>query len=344
MYTRPHRLRAGDTVASISLSSGAAAAFPGRYEIGKRQLEETFGLQVIETPHALCDDAFLRANPQARAEDLNWALENPDVRGIFSTIGGDDSVRILPYLDLERIRANPKVFLGFSDASITLTAFLRAGVHAFHGPAILTDLAEAGGIRPYVERSLRRVLFDPAPHDLEAAGVWSEQFLDWAEPQNLSIERDFIPSEGWHWLQGDGNVRGHLLGGSIEALEMLKGTQWWLPVERWEGAILVFETSEEAPPPEVVGRFLRNYGAQGILGKASGMLFARPMRYSMEQRWQLEEEILRILTEFDRQDLPLVTNVDFGHTSPQLTLPLGTRAEIDTEDRRVRLLEPAVQP
>lgn len=79
--------------AAISLSSGLASAVPHRYEAGKRQIEETFGIKVIETPNALRDDEWLYRNPEARADDLHWALENGEVRAIFSTIGGDESVR-----------------------------------------------------------------------------------------------------------------------------------------------------------------------------------------------------------------------------------------------------------
>lgn len=152
---KPPRLRPGDTIAAISLSSGLAAAMPHRYAAGKRQLEATFGVRVVEAPHALHDDDFLYHHPQARAADLHWALTDPEVRGIVSIVGGDESVRVLPHLDLGLISEHPKVFMGFSDATVALTAFLGAGVVAFHGPAVMTDLAENGGIHPFVERRVR---------------------------------------------------------------------------------------------------------------------------------------------------------------------------------------------
>lgn len=341
--TKPERLQPGDTVAAISLSSGAAAMFPRRYQAGKRQIEQAFGLRVIETPHALADDAWLYQNPQARADDLHWALENAEVKGIISTIGGDESVRMLPYLESERIRKHPKVFMGFSDATVTLTAFLNAGVVAFHGPAVLSDLAENTGIHPFVKRSIRGLLFGGEAPTLSEAETWTEEFLDWSDPALQQRRRSFIPNEGWVWLQGQGRVEGRLIGGNIEVLEFLKGTRWWPRAALWQGAILVLETSEEAPPVSYVGRFLRNYGSQGVLGRLSGLLFARPMRYTAEQRWRLYEEIRRILAEFGREDLPVVANMDFGHTSPQMVLPLGCLVEIDPAEKRIALLEAAVR-
>lgn len=93
---------------------------------------------------------------------------------------------------------------------------------------------------------------------------------------------------------------------------------------------------------ELIGRFLRNYGSMGILEKASALLFARPMRYSMEARWRPHAEIRRILLEFGRQDMPVVANMDFGHTSPQMVLPLGCSIRIDSQKKQIKLLEKAV--
>ena len=97
------KLQPGDTVAAISLSWGGPGTFPHRYEAGKRQLQKEFDLKVIETAHALRGAAWLHNNPKARAEDLMSAFADPSIKAIISTIGGDDSIRILPYLDLEEI-------------------------------------------------------------------------------------------------------------------------------------------------------------------------------------------------------------------------------------------------
>lgn len=339
---RPPRLRRGDTVAAISLSSGLAALFPHRYEAGKRQLEETFGVRVVETPNALRDDEWLYRHPEARADDLHWALTEPGVAGIVSTIGGDESVRILPHLDLDLVRANPKVFLGFSDSTVTLTAFLLAGVTSFHGPALMTDLAENAGMHPLVERGVRRALFEAEPFALEPAPEWTEEFLDWADPTLQERRRAFAPSGGWAWLQGAAPAEGRLIGGCVEVLENLKGTAWWPPASLWDGAVLFLETSEEVPAPEQVGRWLRNYGMQGILARLSGLLLARARGYDAGMTDRLYAEVRRVLAEFDRSDLPVVANLDIGHTSPQLTLPVGCRARIDPSARTVVVLEAGV--
>jgi muramoyltetrapeptide carboxypeptidase LdcA involved in peptidoglycan recycling len=160
---KPRALRPGDKVATISLSRGWPSVYPRAYQDGKRQLEEAFGVQVVESRYALKDIPWLAAHPEARAADLMEVLADPSIKGIVSTIGGDDSIRMLPYLDLSVIRENPKVFLGYSDSTITHFAFLRAGVTSFYGPSIMGGFDENGGLLHYMAESVRQVLFEPSP-------------------------------------------------------------------------------------------------------------------------------------------------------------------------------------
>src|SRR4051812_8724976 len=116
---KPKALKPGDKVAIISLSWGGGGELPERYQQGKRQLQATFGVEVVETKHALKSAQWIYENPQARAQDLMEAFADPSIRAIISMIGGDDSCRILRYVDTAIIRQNPKLFLGFSDSTIT---------------------------------------------------------------------------------------------------------------------------------------------------------------------------------------------------------------------------------
>ncbi len=134
---KPRKLQQGQTVAAVTLSWGGPGTFPHRYEVGKRQFEAEFGLRVVEMPHALRDPDWIARNPAARADDLMQAFADPSIAGIVSTIGGDDSIRLLRYLDLDVIRNNPKVFLGFSDTTVTHFAAYRAGLVSFYGPSFM---------------------------------------------------------------------------------------------------------------------------------------------------------------------------------------------------------------
>ncbi|MDV6374330.1 S66 family peptidase [Deinococcus arenicola] len=338
-FVRPARLPPGSRVAALSLSSGFVTEVMGRYQAGVRQVADEFGWEIVAAPNALRGETFLYDHPQVRADDLHWALEHPEMDGLLSIIGGDDSVRLLPFLNLNTIRANPKPFLGFSDGTVTLLAFLRAGVMAYHGPALLTDLAENGGMHPLTVQGIRRALVDqPQPFDLSPAPEWTEHSSDWEDESLQEVRRPFQPGDGWQWLQGSAPAQGHLMGGCLEVLDMLNGTPGWPAPELWRGAVLALETSEDVPTPGQVGYWLRNYAAQGILTHAAGLLLARPKRYTPEMVRELYVWVRRVLREGGREDLPVVANVDFGHTSPQLTLPFGAQVRLDPAAGRITVL------
>ena len=160
---KARKLSPGDRVAAVSLSWGGPGEFPHRYEAGKRQLQEEFGLEVVETRHALRDPEWLHENPLARAEDLMEAFENPGVSGVISTIGGDDSIRILPYLDPGTLRSHPKVFLGYSDTTVTHLALFKAGLVSFYGPSVMAGFAENAGMFAYMVSCVRKTLFSSEP-------------------------------------------------------------------------------------------------------------------------------------------------------------------------------------
>lgn len=343
---KARKLSPGDRVAAISLSWGGPGQFPHRYEAGKHQLEEEFGLEVVETRHALRDPEWLYNNPQARAEDLMEAFEDPSISGVFSTIGGDDSIRLLSHLDLGALRSHPKVFLGYSDTTVTHLALFEAGLVSFYGPSIMAGFAENAGMFPYTVSSVRRTLFSSeVVGGVEPnRGGWTAEELDWAVPENQEKPRRLNPPEEWRFLQGRGVARGRLLGGCLEILEFLRGTEVWPGKDAWQGAILFLETSEEAPSPTVLSRALRVYAAMGILNKLSGILFARPGgNVPVERFCEYEAAIVQVVAgEEGLDDLPLVTRMDFGHTDPMFVLPYGVEAEIDCERKRFSIVESAL--
>jgi muramoyltetrapeptide carboxypeptidase LdcA involved in peptidoglycan recycling len=343
---KPQKLHPGDRIATVSLSWGGPGTFPHRYEAGKRQLQETFGLEVVETVHALKDEDWLHRNPQARADDLMEAFADPSIKAIISTIGGDDSIRLLPYLDLDVIRANPKVFMGYSDTTITHLACFKAGLISFYGPAIMAGFGENGGMFPYMVESVRKTLFstDPIGRIEPNTEGWTVEHLDWADPENQLRKRALTPSSGWQFLQGAGVRRGHLIGGCFEVLDWLRGTDFWPTPEMWQDAILFIETSEEAPPANTVMYGLRVYAAMGILHKLSGILFGRPGGPTPPEKFvEYDQAILRVVAEEEGlTDLPIITRMDFGHTDPIFVLPYGVQAEIDCDTQQFAINESAV--
>ncbi len=325
-YIKPRRLSPGDTVAIVSPSWGGPSLFPATFDLGLINLTERLGLRVTEFPTARMDAGELWRSPEVRAHDINRAFEDPEVNAIIASIGGDDSVRILPFLDLNLIHRNPKVLMGYSDAT-TVLAYLnwRLGLVTYHGPSVMAGLAQMRYLPEAFERHLRAVLMEPeTPVRYEPYAHWCDGYADWSTPGYSGETNPLLPNtEKWKWLQGHGRVEGRLFGGCIEVLECMKGTRFWPDPGFWHGKILFLETSEDKPAVGDVKLMLRNYGMQGILDRVSGLLMGRAAQYSDREKAGLYDGIIDVISgEFGRKDLPVVANMDFGHTDPQLMLPL----------------------
>ena len=122
-WIKPNRLEKGDKVAIVSPSRLSASVFPKLFKLGVDNIRRFFELDPIISPHATLSIEQGYLHPELRAQDLNRAFENREVKGIISAIGGDESVRILQYLDGHVISGSPKFFCGFSDCT-TITAYL----------------------------------------------------------------------------------------------------------------------------------------------------------------------------------------------------------------------------
>ncbi len=240
------------------------------------------------------------------------------------------------------IASNPKIFMGFSDTTVLHFACLTAGLSSFYGPAIMAGFGENGGLFPYMERAVRDCLFSSDPVGaVTPASEWTVEFLDWAKPELQNQKRKLQPALGRHCLQGQGKVQGHLIGGCIDVLPMIFGTSIWPAASTFDEAILFIETSEEGPAPDAIKRIFRNLGVQGVLDRINGILIGRPGGgvTDLQQYDRATQEVVR--DEFAQPDLPILAQMDFGHTDPMCVLPYGALAEIDCDTLSFSILEPA---
>lgn len=339
---KSQKLNIGDTVATVSLSWGGAGDedLLWRYQLGKQRLEEIFGLKVIEMDNTLKGSNYIYDHPEARAKDLMDAFKNPDVKAIFSCIGGDDSIRMLPYIDFNIIKENPKIFIGYSDSTTTHLICYKAGISSFYGPAVITEIAENVKIFDYTEESINKTLFNNEPIGIiSATENWTGERIEWLE-ENKNISKALVPNQGYEFLQGTDIVQGHLFGGCMEVLEMAKGTIIWPDIEEFDDTILFFETSEEMPQPDYILYWLRNYATQGILQKAKAILFGKP--YQGKYYEEYKEVIRKVINEFDLKQIPVVYNMTFGHNEPMFILPYGAMAEVNCVDKTFSILESGV--
>ena len=239
------------------------------------------------------------------------------------------------------IRNNPKIFIGFSDTTITHMMCLKAGISSFYGPSILAGFAENVKMFEYTKHWTEKVLFNnDMIGNIESSSIWTSEYLPWEE-KNKFIARNTQPNNGYELLQGKGVARGNLIGGCMEVLEMIKGTELWPCNDSWDNSIIFFETSEDKPEPRYVEYWLRNYASQGILQKANGIIFGKP--YDNLYYEEYKKVILKVVREeLKLVDLPILYNMNFGHTEPIITIPYGAMAEIDCNKKTFCILDTGV--
>lgn len=338
-------LQPGDRVAIISPSSGLPHLFPWVYEQGLSRMKEIFDLHPIEFPTARQSPEYLSKNPQARAEDINAAFADSSIKAIIATIGENDQIRILPHLNKKIISENPKIFMGYSDCTNLHLFLWNLGITSFYGGAVMTQFAMGGGMHDYTIDSIKKALFNPPIGEVHPATEYSDVDLDWADPENLNKKRPAYKGEGWDWHNNENQlIQGRLWGGCLEVLDLHLSVKSYLPnFEQLEGAVLFIETSEEMPSEGFVYRFIAALAELGLLKKFRAILMGYPKTQfcGMQPPEGREAFILNqkkavqnALRDY-QSDILVVFNMNFGHTDPQIIIPLGGMVSIDGAKKKI---------
>lgn len=341
---KPQRLRKGDKVAIVSLSKGILGEkeFIHKYEIGKKRLEENFGLEVVTMENTLKGIKYLYEHPEKRAEDLMNAFKDKSIKAIICAIGGDDTIRLLPYIDYNVIKENPKIFMGFSDTTANHFMMYKAGLVSYYGPCFICDFAEYVSMYDYTEKAVKELLFGvPEKYEIKKCEYWTNEHISWCAENINKSKTKLIDRKGYEVIQGSGKVVGRLLGGCIDAFPIYNGTEVWPKLEEWKDKILFLETSEDKPNPELLTWYLRNLGAQGIFNVAKGIIVGKPQEEVYYEEYK--EVYKKVMKEFKREDMPILYNVNFGHSSPIGIIPYGIECELDVDNKKITLLESIVE-
>ncbi|MGP3971836.1 S66 family peptidase [Streptomyces sp. 6N223] len=337
----PPKPRPGDKVAVLSPSGGLPELFPLPHELGLRRLAEDFGLEVVEYPGT----RTLRTTPRRRAAELHAAFADPEIRAIVSSIGGEDQITVLPHLDRDLVRANPKPFFGYSDCTNLLAWLAATGVVGYHGGSVMVQFGRPGAMHPVTEASLRAALFTSGPYELREVGAYGDLERPWQDPATFEREPETEPCPGWTWHNGGQVVEGPGWGGDVEVLSwLLMADREIGPPEAYEGWVLFLETDEELPRAAEVYRVLRSMGERGLLGRFAALLIGRAKTQSvLEPRPEAERAtyrhdqraaVLRALAEYAPETMA-VFDVDLGHTDPQQVIPYGGPVRVDGPAGRI---------
>src|SRR5215475_4320397 len=338
---RPPKTRPGDRIAVVSPSFAAAGAFPAVHEQAMRRLTEVTGLIPVEYPTT----RMAGAAPKARAADINAAFADPAVRGVLAVIGGEDQITVIPHLDAELARGDPKPFLGMSD-NTNLHHWLWAnGVASFYGGSSQVHLGPGPGVDDVHARSLRAALVSGGTLEITDPGESEDIGLDWGDPRALSSFGEREPTEPWSWHGPARSVTGRSWGGCLEVIEEIL-TAGRLPFgpDVFDDGVLLIETSEELLPARNVGWIVRSLGERGILAAVGAVLVGRPpvsdftRRPSAAERARLRagqrDVVVELISRYNPEAIVCV-GIPFGHTRPQWILPHGGTITVDGTARRV---------
>ena len=314
ILTVPRKLHRGDTIRVVA--PARSRQFVGEHDYSG-VIDARFaalGLRLTFADHVDERDDFESSPVASRVSDLHAAFADPQVAGILTVIGGFNSNELLPHLDWDLIAANPKIFCGYSDITAVQNAILaRAGLVTYSGPHW-----SSFGMRDHFEQTQRwfaQALFDEGPIDLHPAQAWTDDqwFLD-------QDNRTVHPGQGW-WPLRPGQATGRIIGGNLGTLNLLQGTGY---MPSLGGALLMIEddaTSDADTFARNLTSLLQLPDAIGV----QGLVIGRFQQASGVTRSLLEQIIARQ----DRlEGLPVLGNVDFGHTNPLATFPIGGQAAL----------------
>ncbi len=316
---RPPRLQRGDVVGLIE---------PAGFSDGPEQVEAVkavivaMGLVPRVGAHVGARYGYLAGTDAQRASDINAMYRDDAVRAIFAIRGGWGCARLLPLLDWEVIRSNPKVLIGFSDITALHLAFAaRTGFPTLHAPNA------ANSWQAITWDSLWRLVFSGEAPELRLAPSVAP----------------FLPSDDGKGDSGlvtirSGKARGRLVGGNLSVLSTLMGTPW-LP--DFDNAILFLEEVNEAEYR--IDRMLNQLALSGILGKLAGVIVGQCTRCASGVPGYLGFTVPQLLDQYlSPLGIPVVHGANIGHVGNQLCMPSGARVELDAGAGTLRLLDPIV--
>lgn len=318
----PQVLKAGDEIRIVAPARGLRLIGRDSREIAKARFEE-MGLKVTFGKNTTDEnwDMFGSTDVEKRAEDLNGAFGDKNVKAVFTVIGGSNSNQLLPYLDYELIRQNPKIFCGFSDITALLNGiYAKTGLVTFSGPHFSSLGMKKGA--EYTLENLKKMILGNQKNEIKPSDVWSDDL--WFINQE---DRTFVKNEGWQVINA-GKAEGTIVGGNLGTFDLLLGSPYRPAFEKH--TVLFIEdcfTSEATD----AGSFERNLQAliyQPDFENVSGIVIGRFQKASDVTKEKLEY-IIKSKKALDR--MPVLANVDFGHTTPLLTLPIGGECCLDTE-------------
>lgn len=319
---KPQKLNIGDTIGIVASSLPVFPEFKAQYEKGKKMIED-LGFKIKEGETIGKTRWWMSGTPKEVAGDINAMFADNEVKAIMAQTGGYSAISVIEHLDYDLIAKTPKPFIGMSDMTVYhLAIFAKTGMVGFH----MDDVTFGFG----------RQLKQGQDHWPELNQDFFLKFLTSTNAPGV-----IAPVTDWeNWKEG--KAEGHLIGGILERISTLSGTKYFPKLELFEGAILFWE--EVGINVSEIYQYLYQLKNAGILEKLNGMLigkikYVKPMREQDLVVPSVKEVILDVLKDYD---FPVMANLDFGHFTVNIPMPIGIKVSFDTAIKELKFLESAV--
>ncbi|KQU25308.1 S66 peptidase family protein [Peribacillus sp. FSL K6-1552] len=317
---KPSRLKAGDEIRVIAPSRSLAIVKGEQRRLAEERLME-LGFKVTYGNTALVHDDFFSNSIEDRIEDLHDAFRDPNVKGIFTAIGGYNANQLLRYIDYDLIKENPKVLMGYSDiTAILLAIYKKTGLTTYPGPHFSTFGMKAG--LEYTMEYFKKAVLQVEDFYLEPSETWSDD--SWHLEQD---DRTFHTNSGYMVIQ-EGEATGTIIGGNLCTINLLQGTEY---MPSLKDSILFIEDDEESHPfsfDRDLQSLLQLPDASGI----KGIVIGRFQKESGMTDYALQEIIA---TKKEINGIPVIANANFGHVHPFVTVPVGAKAVMNVKNGKV---------
>ncbi|PFM66862.1 LD-carboxypeptidase [Bacillus cereus] len=326
----PKTLIYGDTIGIYSPSSPITYTSPKRFERAKLYLQQK-GFRILEGSLTGQYDFYRSGSIQERAEELNNLIRNPNISCIMSTIGGMNSNSLLPYIDYAAFQMNPKIMIGYSDATaLLLGIYAKTGIPTFYGPALVPSFGEFEPFVDYTYKYFAETLItdQPLPYNINQPLFWSDEFINWEEK---TTEKELRPNN-WISVIG-GKATGRIIGGNLNTIQGIWGSPYMPHIQ--EGDILFIEDSSK--DAATIERSFSLLKINGVFNKVSGIILGKHEQFDDCGTNRKPYEIL--LEVLQNQEIPILADFDCCHTHPMITMPIGIQVEMDATNKTLQIIE-----
>lgn len=309
----------------ISPSNNVLMYFPNRTKTGIDNLKE-MGFDAVFSSNAYRENNYTKESTIDKILEINELIDQ-NIDLLIASIGGYLSIQLLKLLDYKKIKNKKITFCGSSDITALLLAiYVKTGVITLYGPTYTVNMCDYGGVDKYTKNSFmdcynhKTTTYHPSEYEIT-------EYIDWKELENKKIikKRTFKKND-WHIIK-EGKAEGKLIGGNLSTILLTLGTEF-LPENTFDNSILFLEDCETNI--NEFCSYIECLKLHGVLDKVKGIIFGKFDTNNMNEK--IDEFVLNYFKEYN---IPIITNLDFGHICPIITLPIGAKANLSCNNNEI---------